>query len=209
MCGFAVMTAKPRPRRCSRGGSSTNGRRMRQSLSRLREIRSTISMDSWIRPTFRRPIAPMTGEDRRNILIIENDNDSLLKRNCPRKWSCWPASTTMSVARSWKSSVYSRLVGAMGIPSCCSATACCPLCRSSSNCEARQLTSTRTAMVASMQRKLAQCKAPDCYSNTVGRGSWGRCLCPARPVRLMVLLTGIATPDSRAWLRRHRVCQDY
>nr|DAG66213.1 MAG TPA: hypothetical protein [Caudoviricetes sp.] len=100
MCGFAVMTARSRPRRCSRGGSSTNGRRMRQSPPRLRGIRSTISMDSWIRPTSRRPIAPMTGEDRRNILIIENDNDSLLKRNCPRKWSCWPASTTMSVARS-------------------------------------------------------------------------------------------------------------
>ena len=32
------------------------------------------SMDSWIRPTSRRPIAPMTGEDRRNILIIDNDS---------------------------------------------------------------------------------------------------------------------------------------
>ena len=44
--------------------------------------------------------------------------------------------------------------------------------------------------------------------DTAAGSARGGCLCPARPVRLVVLLTSIAPPDPRARLRRHRACQE-
>lgn len=41
-------------------------------------------------------IAPLTSEARRNVLIID---DPLFSRSRSKKWSCWPASTTTSAAR--------------------------------------------------------------------------------------------------------------
>lgn len=91
-------------------------------------------------------IAPLTSGARRNVLIID---DSLFSRNRSKKVELLARVYDHVSGTYMKGFRMLTPAGATGIPSCRSATACCPRHRSSSNCRARRKTLTRAATAAS------------------------------------------------------------